>query len=180
MESQLFFKSESEEDDLEDAAELPQVAEESNQVGVLDGEPSATTSTHLPEPDPAVLEDVPDQLPLPIDHPIEPDTICETVVAEPPAAPPIHIDYNFEEAIVAKPVSSKLALLKERIRANVQPNISPSLKGSSNTIIDLDTGDVLPGQNAGRDELFERFLKHKAKPAKQQPRDLRCAIRMSL
>lgn len=59
---------------------------------------------------------------------------------------------------------SRLDRLKERINAQLTPANSPSLKGAANTIIDLDTGAVLPARKDGLTELYERLLKH-SKPS---------------
>lgn len=172
-ESQQFFKSESEE---ESEAEIePKSTKEKNEPITHKEDFSETSeladviAERVAEISPHILDDDSNKA-SEITGNIELESAAKNDT--PQIAQHIEIDYDFGET--AKTVqASKLDLLKERIQAHVESNSSPSLKGSYNTIIDLNTGDVLPGQNAGRDELFERFLKHKAKPAKKQARDLR-------
>lgn len=179
-ESQQFFKSESEE---ESEAEIePKSTKEKNEPIAHKEDFSETSeladviAERVAEISPHILDDDSNKPSETTGNIEQQSTEIESESAAkndtPQIAQHIEIDYDFGET--AKTVqASKLDLLKERIQAHVESNSSPSLKGSYNTIIDLNTGDVLPGQNAGRDELFERFLKHKAKPAKKQARDLR-------
>lgn len=79
------------------------------------------------------------------------------------------IDYDFG----ATEKMSKLDQLKECLKSQIYSTLSPSLKGSKNTLIDLDTGNILPENKSGPEELFERFLKHSTKNTKKKPKNVR-------
>lgn len=81
----------------------------------------------------------------------------------------VYIDYDFGNE---KKVT-KLHQLQKCVQAQLPSHMSPSIKGTSNSIIDLDSGDLLPDKNAGVDDLFQRFLKHSTKPTKKNSRDIR-------
>lgn len=185
-ESQVFFKSESDEESEEAEIESKSTEETVQPISddLIDSAPmNIDVGTITIDSAPLMEDKIEDtNCLIPSDSQKETESTAKTdapidynfgdaKTIEKPNEPPIPIDYDFGDAKTTK--LSKLELLKERIQAHVEPNSWPSLRGSSNTIIDLNTGDVLPDQNAGRDELFERFLKHKAKPAKKQARDLR-------
>lgn len=60
---------------------------------------------------------------------------------------------------------TRLELLRERVRAQLTPGngatASPALKGSANTMIDLDSGAVFPSPVlSGASELYQRYLQH--------------------
>lgn len=76
----------------------------------------------------------------------------------------ISIDYEFGD----ETSSSKLQSLKESLRTELLNNsrCNPQLRGSLNSVIDLDSGDILPGERAGVEDLVERFYKHAAKKKK--------------
>lgn len=81
----------------------------------------------------------------------------------------VYIDYDFgnEEKV------TKLDQLQKCVQAQLPSRMNPRIKGCSNSIIDLDSGDVLADQNAGVDDLFQRFLKHSTKPTKTNTQDMR-------
>lgn len=81
----------------------------------------------------------------------------------------VYIDYDFgnEEKV------TKLHQLQKCVQAQLPSRMSPSIRGCSNSIIDLDSGDILPDKIAGVDDLFQRFLKHSTKPPKKNTHDMR-------
>lgn len=135
-ESQLFYKSESEEE--ADAAKAEDIGN-ADEIGASDEHAVGVNA-------------VPDE------EPVAKPSDDATGDALPEATP--------------QPPSSNLDSLKARVSAqlsNSSTHSSPSLRGSANTIIDLDTGDVMPALKSGPSELYERFLKHTAKPAARSP-----------
>lgn len=135
LESQQFFKSESESE--EEEVEQEKVEDQSAQAEAEVATAETTRDAVVEQPEPLLTDD---------------EVVASTSIAPLPAAAPI---------------MSRLDRLKERINAQLTPansTISPSLKGEANTLIDLDSGAVLPGRKAGPTELYERFLRH-SKPA---------------
>lgn len=81
----------------------------------------------------------------------------------------VYIDYDFGN----EEKSTKLHQLQKCVQAQLSSRMSPSIKGCSNSIIDLDSGDILPDKSDGVDDLFHRFLKHSTKLTKNNTRDMR-------
>ncbi|XP_058812683.1 claspin-like [Topomyia yanbarensis] len=73
------------------------------------------------------------------------------------------IDYD----LFSQSTSSKLAQQKVDLLADAAIPLFPTLHGSPNTVIDLDSGDVMPQAPTGASILLERFAKCSGKKTKK-------------
>lgn len=136
-ESELFYKS-----DASDGEEM-----------VLETEPKSAPTTVADDDGAAVVAST-----------LNDDNLLSAQPSESPAAVEDPTD-------TAPPPPTRLELLQERVRAQLNSTsdiglLSPSLRGTANTIIDLDSGDVMPAPPpTGPIELYQRFLQHSARPS---------------
>lgn len=80
----------------------------------------------------------------------------------------VTIDYEFGDEKTTTTTSLKDTLLRSELMLSSSiGTINPTLGGTVNSVIDLDTGDILPGERAGVDDLLERFMKHAAAKKKK-------------
>ncbi|KAH8324016.1 hypothetical protein KR074_007257, partial [Drosophila pseudoananassae] len=177
-----FFKSESEpEEDEEDEAENEEPVEMKDNPGVLDEGPMITPEAEEPK-DPAVeppSENVIEEVPME-DEPIastsasaalklaevtetlekspikSPNKVC--LVTEVVELPKLDLS-TISITPPSKPATPKISEAIRKLKIEKSSDVSPSLKGDTNMVIDLETGDMFAKKPTGVDDLLQRLMK---------------------
>ncbi|XP_068149650.1 claspin [Drosophila tropicalis] len=159
-----FFKSESENEDtqMQTETEEPVIPRENQDVGdeIVDNESNLQLDTEVikeameePIQEDEVLEK---ELLPPGTIKTSPNKVC--LITEVVELPKLDLS-TLNVTPPSKPATPKISEAIKRLKMEKSSDVSPSLKGDVNMVIDLDTGDMFAKKPTGVDDLLQRLMK---------------------